>query len=345
MIIKSIGKVLRSRFPEIYKVINPVILRIKKKNHIFISDHFGKSFKEYISDNNMAILLKRLKENLDDYSIRTIDVIYQRILNYPELKYNQVVVPKKGNIVGGLLEEEKISFSTKKVKKTFNLKLKNSEIESSVFEFFHGITMLPVTVQNYLNDREFMDIGAYIGDSAIALQKYNYKKIYSVEMSQLSIAEYRKNMKRHLIEEGKYEIINYAVVEQEGIKPITIIDSGSAGLNVFEKNPYNFKEISVECKTLDFIVDTYQIKPAFIKMDIEGYAMDCIIGGLKSLKKFRPVLSIAIYHNPVEFFEVKPILEKELENYTFMIRKLSNTFVNNTCHAETILLAYPNEIG
>jgi hypothetical protein len=90
------------------------------------------------------------------------------------------------------------------------------------------------------------------------------------------------------------------------------------------------------------LIGDYKINPSFIKMDIEGVALDCLKSGITSLKKYRPVMSIAIYHNPIEFFEVKPYLEAELDDYTFIVRKLSNTTQDFDCHAETILLAYPD---
>jgi hypothetical protein len=72
--------------------------------------------------------------------------------------------------------------------------------------------------------------------------------------------------------------------------------------------------------------------------------MDFVKGAQKTLSKFRPVLSVAIYHNPIEFFEVKPALEQLLTNYTFLIRKLSSQVKFNQIHSEVVLLGYPKEL-
>lgn len=335
---------MREKFPKLYKGITRIIFQIKKNNYIYISDYFGESFKNYISENKMLEKLDALKTNLDKYSIETLNVIYQRILNYPEFKYGQTLIPNKKNVIGGLLNEERIMFNPRKIKKEQGIKLNTRLIESSVFEFYHGITCLPLKVQEFLIGKDFVDVGAFVGDSAIALNKFNYNRIYSIEMSKQSISEYKKNMERNSIDINKYEIINCAVVKQEGLMPVKIADSGSAGLSIKKVGTRKVSEIEVEQKTLNTIIYENKINPVFIKMDVEGMGMDCILGGLKALKEFRPILSVAIYHNPIEFFEIKPLLEAELSNYTFMIRKLSNSIINNTCHAETILLAYPNEI-
>lgn len=45
-----------------------------------------------------------------------------------------------------------------------------------MFNFFHGLTYLPQKVQEYIENKDFIDIGAYIGDSAIALKDTIIKK-------------------------------------------------------------------------------------------------------------------------------------------------------------------------
>ena len=343
MLITFVGNIMRNRFPQLYKMITRFTFNLKKKNYLFISDSFGESFKNYISENAMAEKLNDLKSNLDEYSQKTIDVVYQRILNYPEFRYKQILIPKRDNIVGGLLNEEKIRFNPKKIKKEQNISLRTSLIESSVFQFYHGLKYLPKNILNSIEGKDFIDLGAFVGDTAIALRKYNYKKIYSIEMSRQSIVEYKKNMKLNLIDDDKYKIINCAIVKEDGLPPIKIIDSGSAGLSLKRDTFAKAKEIEIEQKTLHLVINEYNIKPSFIKMDLEGMAMECLLGGLDPIKNFRPVLSIAIYHNPVELFEIKPFLESELSNYSFIIRKLSNRIDNNNCHSEIILLAFPNE--
>ncbi|GAB7141350.1 hypothetical protein RsTz2092_13270 [Deferribacterales bacterium RsTz2092] len=63
----------------------------------------------------------------------------------------------------------------------------------------------------------------------------------------------------------------------------------------------------------------------------------------KTIQRFRPVLSLAIYHNPEEFFETKPLLEQIVKglNYTFKIQKHSTYPLNIN---ETALFAYPQEL-
>ena len=76
-------------------------------------------------------------------------------------------------------------------------------------------------------------------------------------------------------------------------------------------------------------------------MDIEGFGLAGVRGMVETLKKYRPVLSLAIYHNPDEFFKIKPFIASLNLNYRFAIRKFSHTHLM----AETSLLAWPAELS
>jgi FkbM family methyltransferase len=346
---KKPGRYLRKYLPKTYLVLVSVINAFKKIRNpysIYITDSLGGSFKSYFIYSDMRMKISELKRNMDEESIETIDVIIQRLLYYPDERYKHRT-SKRQEIVGGLIPEEmnhtreKINKKLKIYKQKFRFLSKN--IEESVFYYFHGLSLLPFEIAEYLTDQDFLDIGAFIGDSAIALSEYHYKKIYSVEISQKSIEKYKANMLRCNINEAKFEIINANIVSDDGRPPLKIADTGSSGLSILRKSG-KYDEISVPQKSVDYIVDEYKISPRFIKVDIEGNALEFVKGAKRTLTKFRPVLSIAIYHNPYEFFEVKPLLENSLNDYVFMVRKLTAGIKNNLCHSEVILIGYPNEI-
>jgi len=294
----------------------------------------------------MRTRLSELKKNLDKESINTIDVIVNRLLNYPDERYKRKI-PKHNDIIGGLLEVE--SYGTRKlIKKKLKsskrtLKFPSRHIEESVFYFYHGLSLLPDPVADYIKDKDFIDAGAFVGDSAIALRNYHYRKIFSIEMSKKSVARYKLNLARCNIDQNKFMIINAGIAADDNLRPVTLPDTGSSGLSLLRyKGKYDMVE--VEQKSIDRIVEEYKISPSFIKVDIEGNGLEFVKGAHNTLITFRPVLSIAIYHNPFEFFEVKPLLEELLNEYVFLIRKLTPGFKLNQCHSEVILLGYPKEI-
>jgi FkbM family methyltransferase len=346
---KKTGPYLKENFPNIYsflvKIINAFI-KIGRPYSIYITDSLGGSFKSYFINSDMSVKISDLKYNLDKKSIETLDVIILRLLNYPDERYKHKT-SKRTEIIGGLLPVE-----TELTKKNIYRKLKiykrdlkfiSKQIEESVFYYYHGLSLLPETIAEYIKDNDFIDAGAYIGDSAIALNEYHYRKIYSIEISQKSIEKYKINLAGNNIGTDKFEIINICIASSNDRPDVRFPDTGSSGLSILRKTG-KYDDVLVEQRSLDYIVDKYKITPRFIKVDIEGNSLEFVRGAKETLIKFRPVLSIAIYHNPYEFFEVKPLLEKLLDGYVFLIRKLSSGIKNNECHSEVVLLGYPKEI-
>ncbi|WP_367388201.1 FkbM family methyltransferase [Lewinella sp. LCG006] len=286
-------------------------------------------------------------QDLDQISVQVVETVCQRFLAYPD-ESNKEKMSKNRPVVGGLLPVESqatvkaINSKLQEVSKQYDLP--KDSIEASVFYFYHGLSLLPPSLIEYVKGEDFVDVGAYVGDSAIALSSYDYRKIYSIEMSQHSINAYHRNMEKAGIPREKYEVINVAISTEDDLPAIELPDTGSAGFSLMRKRG-KYDVIEIEQRSFDTLVKEHGIKPRFIKVDIEGYAMHFVQGGIQALKKYRPVLSLAIYHNPTEFFEIKPFLEAELPNYGFMIRKLTPGIQNNLCHSEVILLAYPLEIG
>ncbi len=346
---KNPGPFVRERFPRVYFFLVAIInafIRISRPYSIYITDSLGGSFKSYLNNPDKSSRISDLKRNLDEESISTINTMIERFLKYPDEK-DKLKTGRYKEILGGLLPAETdqtrkfVQQKLRVYKKNF--KLLSGHIEESVFYYNHGLILLPGEVIKYIEDNDFIDAGAFIGDSAIALRDYHYRKIYSFEISQKSIERYRHNMKSYNISTDKFEIINAIISADEDQPPADFADTGSSGLSLLRKSgKYDF--ITVEQKSLDYLVDKHKITPRFIKADIEGNGLDFVRGTKMTLLKYRPVLSIAIYHNPYEFFEVKPLLEELLDNYVFLIRKLTSGVKNNNCHSEVVLLGYPAEI-
>lgn len=345
----KLGFVVRKRFPRLYRIVIAIInyfLQAIKPYSIYITDNLGGSFKEYFISQDMDCRISMLKKEVDDESVLTVDVILQRFLHYPDARYRRRY-RKKRPVIGGLLPAEEVpmkeSIKTELKQHKKKYPFLSSHIEESVFYFFHGLRLLPKEVTTYIAGSDFIDLGAFVGDSSIALRQYDYRKIYSVEISHKSIGQYVKNLTNSGIPESKYRIIHAGIGAVDNGEMIRIGDNGSAGLSPLRKAG-KYDEIEVPVRTLDSIVSEYGIEPRFIKVDIEGFALEFVKGAKNTLRKFRPVLSVAIYHNPGEFFETRMLLEETVDGYTFLIRKLSCGIRNNQCHSEVVLLAFPNEI-
>jgi FkbM family methyltransferase len=71
----------------------------------------------------------------------------------------------------------------------------------------------------------------------------------------------------------------------------------------------------------------------FIKMDIEGAEMMALRGATETLKRFKPVLAISVYHKLIDFYEIPQEIDKLGLGYKFY-------FQHSTLHGdETVVFA------
>jgi len=92
------------------------------------------------------------------------------------------------------------------------------------------------------------------------------------------------------------------------------------------------------CRTIDEIVSSQKLERVdYIKMDIEGAEIPALMGGLTTIKTFRPNLAISIYHAPEHFWDIPLLLMDALEDYRFFVRHYH--FISN----ETLLYGIPKE--
>jgi len=70
--------------------------------------------------------------------------------------------------------------------------------------------------------------------------------------------------------------------------------------------------------------------------------LKAVRGMEQTLRKDRPILLLAVYHNADELFRIKPFIESLDIGYAFRLRSLSHTA---GVLMEIALLAYPAELG
>ncbi|WP_421934312.1 FkbM family methyltransferase [Phenylobacterium sp.] len=75
----------------------------------------------------------------------------------------------------------------------------------------------------------------------------------------------------------------------------------------------------------------------YLKMDVEGGERYILEGALKTIRKYRPKLAVAIYHEPEHFWDYPQFLIDNLEDYRFYLRQYGYS------RFETLLYAVPKE--
>lgn len=202
---------------------------------------------------------------------------------------------------------------------------------------WYGLSLLSDGIRRYVKDKVFFDLGAYDGWSVVELEKYSPKKVYSFDISPKNQALYSETSKKF---SGPFEFHLLALGDSYG--EILFDDLGTSGTNLYA-TPND--PVRAQIVPFDDFVDNelHDDIIGLIKMDIEGSELSAVRGAEKTIRRDRPVLSISIYHNPYDFFEIKPLIESWGLGYIFKVTKLSLEY-EYTPIIDTVLLAYPSEV-
>lgn len=216
-------------------------------------------------------------------------------------------------------------------------KLSKDSYDMEVFIYHHGLRFCSNKIKDYVKNKDFIDGGAYIGDSALVFMDYQPNKFYSFEISNTSIENYKKTMEINGIPKHKFEIIAKAISDKK--EKVTVFDYGGMGVKIFNNEGY-----SIESTDLDSFFEDKNVNIGFIKADLEGAMNKALKGMQKIIRKYRPVLSLAIYHSPEEFFYTKPLLDEITNDLNY---KITLDCQYSSCFHiyGTIIWAYPSELS
>lgn len=170
-----------------------------------------------------------------------------------------------------------------------------------------------------------LDVGAFIGDTAIRFMKWGGDKIrhiYAFEFDPLNAEKCEENTKCY---GDRVTVIKKGTWNKEQVLYINAV--GSSGNNI--RNEGNTK---VQLVPIDSVMKDEHV--TFIKMDIEGAELKSLMGAKNTIIKNHPRLAICIYHKPEDICEIPAYILSLVPEYKFYLRHYSSV------HYETVLYAY-----
>ena len=194
---------------------------------------------------------------------------------------------------------------------------------SSSYTNLYGMYDLQQEVLARVDGKAVIDGGGFIGDT-LTLFCHLFPQSVSYSFEPMAQAfERMTTMLKAQIDAGQIKPYQVAL----GKEP-------AASTHIDYHNAAFYDEARVI--TLDDFVAEHQLKVGLIKLDVEGAESEIIQGALATIKEQKPLLVIAWYHTPEEFYELKPYLERLNLGYKFKVRRSSLTLPL----ADTVLIAY-----
>lgn len=295
----------------------------------------AKLFSDAMNREDSAQRFSALISGLDNESRNTVsDIIHRMGMIADGNKSLQDVYTQREQEEFVRMNDE---FSSKIVKLNDNLYYYNgyylpvNQFDSSVFFTRYGIDKL--TTLDSVRNKHIIDAGGYVGDTALLFSSYTDKNIHVFEASPSNMDIIRETIRLNHLD--NIVPVSKALGEKSGTATFSLGEHNSCN-SLVERPGYNYPEhIEVPVVTLDDYVRENNIEVGLIKVDIEGGEQLLLRGAVETIRTQHPILLISIYHSANDFFEIKPMIEKMCDKYTFRIVKPANPAIA----LETILLA------
>jgi FkbM family methyltransferase len=171
----------------------------------------------------------------------------------------------------------------------------------------------------------FYDVGAFTGDSYSSLTTFfgEFKFSYLFE----PIIENYNLACENLKNTESIKIYQVALGDRD--ETVNLSQDGSSSSKILAGGQ---KVESIKLDNLDIT------PPNFIKVDIEGMEESFLVGASETIRRNRPSLAIAIYHNAYQLRKVLEIIDRILPQSEIFLRHYTEGFT------ETILYVIPNKI-
>ena len=295
----------------------------------------AKLFSDAMNREDRAQRFSALISGLDNESRNTVsDIIHRMGMIADGNKSLQDVYTQREQEEFVRMNDE---FSSKIVKLNDNLYYYNgyylpvNQFDSSVFFTRYGIDKL--TTLDSVRNKHIIDAGGYVGDTALLFSSYTDKNIHVFEASPSNMDIIRETIRLNHLD--NIVPVSKALGEKSGTATFSLGERNSCN-SLVERPGYNYPDhIEVPVVTLDDYVRENNIEVGLIKVDIEGGEQLLLRGAVETIRTQHPILLISIYHSANDFFEIKPMIEKMCDKYTFRIVKPANPAIA----LETILLA------
>ncbi|WP_428026154.1 FkbM family methyltransferase [Arcobacter sp.] len=200
----------------------------------------------------------------------------------------------------------------------------NSIIESPYSQYFN---------QNVQIEEAdvFIDGGAYNGDTVFEVGKnLSNLEIHCFEPEDKNYEELIKNCKES---KNKIKINKFGLWKEDSILRFSSSEKAcSLGARIELDG-----DVIINTTSIDKYCNENNVKPNFIKLDVEGAEKEAIFGAKEIIKKYKPKLAIAVYHKYDDLWNIPSYLHEICSSYTFYLGHHSDRWY------ETILYAVEKE--
>lgn len=162
----------------------------------------------------------------------------------------------------------------------------------------------------------FVDCGAYIGDTIECAADFlgdRLDRVIAFEPDPDNLIKLKERMEKLGIGAEKLKLLQKGSYDEAAILHFSSSDSSSG---ISEDG-----DVVIETDSVDHAAEGMG-EISFIKMDVEGSEQKSLLGAAKTIKKYRPILAVCVYHKPEDLFELPELIRKltEDQNYRYYLK-------------------------
>jgi len=178
-----------------------------------------------------------------------------------------------------------------------------------------------------LANEVFVDCGAFDGDSVqefLNRRAESFGQIIAIEPDPSNCKALEARIASLPIEtRDRIQVIQSAAGSKYEL--VTFNATGTAGSSIGEGG------YQVQCAPLDELLN--DVKPTFIKMDIEGAEPDALLGARKIIQRDMPVLAICMYHAQEHLWQIPLLIHSFSSDYQLFFRRYADECWELVCYA------------
>lgn len=304
---------------------NASVLYRTKKERLIYGNHFGDIF-DFSRESNFPQKFYNLLNNLDLNSKDIIISCLYRIkaLNTCEDDTIDIFTEE---------EKEKMAFVKKDLKCNIMHLAENvwayrgyllpiNDFRAEIF--FEKLGISCIEDRNRCAHKDMIDVGAYIGDSALILSELTSENVYAFEPVEDNI-EYMKQTA--LMNQRKILPMHMAVSNINGKDYLSV---GEAVFNstIEEIGERKYVEkVPVTTVTIDQFVSRRNLTIGLIKIHAEGAEQKVLEGARNTISEQAPVIIVEMNHTEDDFYNIKPMIEEMRADYGFKVFKPMNGLI------------------
>ena len=180
-----------------------------------------------------------------------------------------------------------------------------------------------VNIKHYEN-RDVIDVGAYIGDSALILSEYTRGTVYAFEPLHNHVEMIKKTA---YLNNANIKVEELAMGASEGEEDYFVGETEYiSGLKKVGSREYS-KQNKVKVGTIDAYVEKNNLNIGIIKIHAEGCEQEIIKGAIRTIREQSPILIIEMNHTESDFWDIKPMIEEINPKYSYTVYKPYNGLI------------------